>query len=333
MQRINLALLALSLAITSPLLAGDIHWTAAVDGNWSDGANWSGGSMPAPGDNVFIDAVGDYTVTLDTDAELTDLALGASTGSQRLSASSRTLTIGGTATISANGEFSLAAAIVAGPGSLVNGGTITLQNNNTISADLLNDGTLNVEHQNNQVTGQFSTTAGTVGTRTIDAGVRNQGTIAVDYSATLSHASDTITNQAAVTVAEDQVLTVSGSFAHTGGNIVGPGWVHFSSADAEFTTAAFPSAELRFTSSVIGAPAVITSNGVLTLNNNNTVNAAIENLGTVNVHHANNLVTAEFGARVGSLLNLEIVQNANPQITFEQPFTNYGTIEMDQAIA
>ena len=42
-------------------------WGTAVSGNWTDARKWDTGTVPAPGDNVCIDAVGaDYTVTLNT---------------------------------------------------------------------------------------------------------------------------------------------------------------------------------------------------------------------------------------------------------------------------
>jgi len=43
-------------------------------------------------------------------------------------------------------------------------------------------------------------------------------------------------------------------------------------------------------------------------------------------------MTGELAARPGSLLNLEINANTNPQITFDVPFTKYGTIELDQSV-
>ncbi|MBV6644845.1 MAG: T9SS type A sorting domain-containing protein [Cyclobacteriaceae bacterium] len=42
------------------LFAADKTWTGAVDSDWEDPNNWNGGTLPANGDNLFIDA-DDYT--------------------------------------------------------------------------------------------------------------------------------------------------------------------------------------------------------------------------------------------------------------------------------
>ena len=87
------SILGLTLAIGTPVLAGNVNWKAAVDGNWNDGANWDTEIVPGNGDDVFIDLSGDYTVTLDVDADVQSLTLGGASGNQTLSASSRTITL------------------------------------------------------------------------------------------------------------------------------------------------------------------------------------------------------------------------------------------------
>jgi len=37
-----------------------ISWTGNVDSNWENPANWQGGSVPASGDDITIDSVGNY---------------------------------------------------------------------------------------------------------------------------------------------------------------------------------------------------------------------------------------------------------------------------------
>src|SRR5207244_7132101 len=62
-----------------------ITWLNPVNGNWSDGAKWSGGVAPGPGDDVSIDNAGTFTVTLHVPASLHGLSLGASgSGAQTL---------------------------------------------------------------------------------------------------------------------------------------------------------------------------------------------------------------------------------------------------------
>src|SRR5207247_1262610 len=41
------------------------HWKSAADGNWSDATRWTDG-LPGAGKVAMIDAVGSYTVNLDT---------------------------------------------------------------------------------------------------------------------------------------------------------------------------------------------------------------------------------------------------------------------------
>lgn len=50
-------------------------WAAAVDGDWSDGTKWSGGTAPTATDHVCITVPGDYTVAL-TGASLPYLTVG-----------------------------------------------------------------------------------------------------------------------------------------------------------------------------------------------------------------------------------------------------------------
>ncbi len=50
------------------------HWTNAVSGNWSDASKWSAG-LPTNGTVAVIDAVGTYTVTLDTSVSASGIVL------------------------------------------------------------------------------------------------------------------------------------------------------------------------------------------------------------------------------------------------------------------
>ena len=77
--------------------AATVSWVAAVSGNWSDGTKWSSGNPPAPGDDVQITvtAATSYTVTLDVNASVNSLVLGASSGTttQTLLGSGNKLTL------------------------------------------------------------------------------------------------------------------------------------------------------------------------------------------------------------------------------------------------
>ena len=45
------------------LVGEQVTWINPVGGFWDDPANWSGGALPGPGDNVVIDVPGDVTIT------------------------------------------------------------------------------------------------------------------------------------------------------------------------------------------------------------------------------------------------------------------------------
>src|SRR5262245_48828760 len=79
--------------------AADRFWANAAGGNWNTPGNWDTG-VPGPGDNAFITLSGTYTVTLDVSPSINSLTLGASTGTQTLSAGgSRTLTLAAASTV------------------------------------------------------------------------------------------------------------------------------------------------------------------------------------------------------------------------------------------
>ncbi|MCP4292529.1 MAG: T9SS type A sorting domain-containing protein, partial [bacterium] len=78
---------------------------------------------------------------------------------------------------------------------------------------------------------------------------------------------------------------------------------------------------------------LVNNPGTLTFNNNNTITADLNNSGTINVIHQNNSFNGALATTETSLLNLDIIQNANPQITFATGFTNHGNIELNQSIA
>src|SRR5438552_19177857 len=94
------AITLLLLAIPAP--AADVVWTNTAGGNWSAPTNWNAGLVPGPDDNVFITNAGNYTVSLDVGATVTNLTLGGVTGTQTLALVSTTLTLTGTGTVASN---------------------------------------------------------------------------------------------------------------------------------------------------------------------------------------------------------------------------------------
>ncbi|MBL8115611.1 MAG: IPT/TIG domain-containing protein [Acidobacteria bacterium] len=84
-MRIASCLLVLAfVAASRPAGAATRAFLSPSGGLWSDPLNWSPTGVPAPGDTVNINVEGTYTVTLDVDAELATLNLGAAKASVTL---------------------------------------------------------------------------------------------------------------------------------------------------------------------------------------------------------------------------------------------------------
>ncbi len=102
------------------------------DGNWSDPAKWSSGSVPLATDDALITVDGDYTVTVASDAAIHNLTLGGASGTQKLSISNPfTFTINGASTINNHAGIDLSGTLNAIGDMTMNGvltwsgGTIT----------------------------------------------------------------------------------------------------------------------------------------------------------------------------------------------------------------
>ncbi len=111
-----LTLLSVWTIAASPAAAASISWANPVSGAWSDTLNWNPQQIPGPDDIAFITLSGDYTVTVDVDADPSRFALGAPTGTQTLTVDGQTITI----------SSGVASTIVQGGLlELLNGGTVT----------------------------------------------------------------------------------------------------------------------------------------------------------------------------------------------------------------
>jgi hypothetical protein len=108
-----------------------IHWINSTGGDFTDGADWSGGAVPGAGDNAVIDASGTYTVTLSTSETVGSLILNDAGATVSLG-NGANLTLGSSLTLKA-GQFDLHF------GSMVSGGTLRAKGGKFIWAN----GTLN----------------------------------------------------------------------------------------------------------------------------------------------------------------------------------------------
>ena len=218
---LRIPVILIVLFLSAAAMAQDVFWTNTAGGNWSDGANWNTGLAPQAGDNVFITEPGTYTVTLDADADITSLTVGAASGTQTLSSSSRALTLGTASTVNANGVVDLSATTLTGAGTLDNSGTINLFANNTVAAPIDNGGTINVRNVGNAINGALTTRTGSLieinnfnlnahAALTVANGFTNDGTIKLRgdrannaYTQTLTVSSGAIVNAAGATIVNE----------------------------------------------------------------------------------------------------------------------------------
>ena len=90
-----------------------IHWLKTVSGAFSNGADWSGGAAPGPGDTAILDAPGSiaYTVSLTANATVTSIQTAAN------------------ALLDVEANFN----VTAGTGSGANAGAIRIENGGTLT--------------------------------------------------------------------------------------------------------------------------------------------------------------------------------------------------------
>jgi hypothetical protein len=86
-----------------------ITWINTSGGNWSNPNNWSPSQVPGPTDQAVISEAGNYSVSLDVNATVAELDLGASVAgtTQTFLTGGQTLTVNGPIQVTANGQFNL----------------------------------------------------------------------------------------------------------------------------------------------------------------------------------------------------------------------------------
>jgi hypothetical protein len=116
------------------------RWINPAGGNWSVAANWLNGLVPGPDEIAIIDEPGTYQVNVDVNATVSQLRLGAATGTQTLSVnSSRTLTVLNGGSGGAGGRLQLST------GTLSNGGGLRVKQVTLSGGTLAGGGGLTVE--------------------------------------------------------------------------------------------------------------------------------------------------------------------------------------------
>jgi fibronectin-binding autotransporter adhesin len=198
-----LAMVALSVWTPSAAHAQSCQdsWTNTAGGSWFEGANWSNKAPPSSTEEACITASGTYTVTLTSGGSVTvkSLTLGGESGTQSLvlgNATNQTLTFDATAALAVGAHGALT--LTDGVGQ--NGQNVTVESGSTIT----NAGTITTEQDQG-------------GGRIIKAGLSNKGTLAINANTTFNTSKATLTNEGAVTVANEKQLALSAETAFVNG--------------------------------------------------------------------------------------------------------------------
>ncbi|HLH54950.1 MAG TPA: hypothetical protein VKY92_15170 [Verrucomicrobiae bacterium] len=125
--------------------AATITWINTNGGNWSAATNWNPAQVPGASDSVVITNPGNYTVSVNANAQATDLVLGGPSGTQALTVSVATFSLTAGASIGTNAVFNLNSATLSG--ALLVSGTFNCTSS-TVNAHspvtILTAGTLNL---------------------------------------------------------------------------------------------------------------------------------------------------------------------------------------------
>ncbi len=119
-----LPLFALLLAVlASP--AATITWNNPSGGSWQTAANWQPAQVPGAADTALITLAGTYTVTLANNVTVSQLTLGAASGTQTLTLAGQTLDATGSGTVAANGALTIQSGALKGSFTIASGGILT----------------------------------------------------------------------------------------------------------------------------------------------------------------------------------------------------------------
>lgn len=219
--RATIASLVLTAALGKAATTGT--WNVNASGNWSNAADWSGGTIPgtAAGDtaNLTFNISTNVTVTLDTSRILATLNIGDTT----TQSNSYTLASSGGSTLTFDNGSSAAA--------LTQNGT---SNGDTISATMLLNSALNITNNNATKTLTLSggITAGTTGTKAITIGGSAVGGVLISGNIGVGSGDVSIVKNNA-----NNALTLSGANTFTGGVTLNQGTLTLNSAGALGATA------------------------------------------------------------------------------------------------
>lgn len=175
----GLCLIMLLMVISSDAFAATKSWQLPGGGSWTDGANWSGGTIPVTSDDIVINITGTGTITDVPGIYLNSISIGGSGNVTLTSAIGSTIVL-------ANSDAVPAFNIDEGCTLNLGGGTsvsavnilfLTITTPTTIAGTLTNNANNNIRIITSQiltVSGTFNTSAGTT---TVFGTISNSGTI------------------------------------------------------------------------------------------------------------------------------------------------------------
>ncbi len=188
-------------------LISEKHWIAA-SGNWENAANWNPSGVPASTDDVYIDASGTYTVTINTLVAVNSLHVGVGSGIDV-----QTLDVSATNSLSLSGASDVTTT-----------GALTLNGNSLSGAGTLDVyGVLNWPNGTIGGTGMLSIKAGGVlNMTTANTKVLDTRTLAVDSTATANWTGGTIQLQNGGTIVNSGTFEVQANSPIANGGAAGP---------------------------------------------------------------------------------------------------------------
>jgi hypothetical protein len=266
-------------------LLNAVHWANPVSGNWNTASNWENSHVPVVGDTAIIDAAGtNYTVTLDVNPTVDGITLNSANAT--FSASSRTLTVNGPATLSA-ATVLWTSSTWAGTGTLTNGaaGTLVVQGSSTFSAPFSNamGGTLRVQGYD----------ASSSTTLTIANGFTNAGAVEMTNASTATRSVFLTVNSGLLTNT-GSITTLAGSAG--GGRTIAADLLNSGTVNVNTDTTF-----ARTNGTYANAGALNIAAG-RTLNISGSAQTFNQNGGTLNVAGTFSLSSGAFGLNGGALM-------------------------------
>ncbi|MCC6652957.1 MAG: hypothetical protein IT348_17515, partial [Candidatus Eisenbacteria bacterium] len=219
MTRLFASLFLLALFV-SPSHSAAVRWNNAAGGNWNVPGNWTPAAVPTAADTAVIDLAGTYTVTVNQNLAIAGLRItGSASGTQTLTAVSRTMAFSGPVTIGAQGVANWSSCTVSGAGAITNDGTLT-STGTSVAQALANNGSLIVISASSQ-NGAFTSGAGSLlrvlgnasfnSALTVANGFTNNGAIELTSSGAATSATLTVTAGTLVNAAGATISSLVGS--------------------------------------------------------------------------------------------------------------------------